>query len=93
MAGIVALATAIVGAVAGACSYVLYTAELVGVDASATLIVVSVLFALAALPVGYVAWRRAEKRGQENGYALAGIFVALGTLGSWFVVVAVALGK
>jgi hypothetical protein len=43
IAGVVALVMAIVGAVAGVSAYALYTANVIGVDASATLIIVSVL--------------------------------------------------
>jgi hypothetical protein len=93
IAGVVGLVMAIVGAIAGLSAYALYTADVIGVDASATLIIMSVLSALAAVPIGLVAWRQAKKRGQESNIALSGLFVAVGTLGSWFVVVTVALGK
>jgi hypothetical protein len=91
--GVVALLTAIVGSVAGLGSYVLYTANLVNSDNSANLILVSVLGSLIAVPIGFVGWRSAQKRHQQPVLAQAGMFLAIGTLGVWFIVVAVALGK
>jgi hypothetical protein len=57
------------------------------------LIVVSVLGALAAVLVGLVAWRLALRRDRDTRVALSGLWLGLGTLGSWLVVVSVALGK
>jgi hypothetical protein len=91
--GIVALATAVSGAIAGVCAYVLYTAEWISVDTSAILIAVSVLCALAALPIGLVGRWWADRRAEEARPALGGVFVALGTLGTWLVVVIYALGR
>jgi hypothetical protein len=54
IAGVVALGTAITGAVAGLRSYVLYDVEAIGADADAWLIVVSVLGALVAVLVGLI---------------------------------------
>ena len=91
--GVAGLVTAVVGAIAGLSAYAFYTVDLIGADASATLIIVSVLAALGALLIGLVASRLARRRDQDDRIALSGVFVAVGTLGSWFVVVAVALGK
>jgi hypothetical protein len=93
IAGVVALGTAITGAVAGLASYVLYEAELIGADAGANLIIVSVLGAVAAVLLGLVAWRLATSGGRDARVALSGLWLGVGTLGAWFVVVTVALGK
>jgi hypothetical protein len=91
--GVIALGTAIAGAVSGLASYMLYEAELIGADAGANLIIVSVLGALAAVPIGVIAWRLARRGGRDTRIALSGLWLGVGTLGSWFVVVTVALGK
>ena len=93
MVGVVALLIAIVGSVAGLGSYVLYSADAVSSDNSANLILASVLCSLIAAPIGYAGSRSAQKRHQQPVLAQAGMFLALGTLGAWVVVVAVALGK
>lgn len=93
IAGVVALVTAITGAVSGLASYVLYEAELVGADFGANLIIVSVLGAIAAVLLGLVAWRLATRGGRDTRVALSGLWLGAGTLGTWFVVVTVALGK
>lgn len=90
---IAALAVAITGAIAGLASFALYEEDLIGADASATLIAVSVLFAVAAIPIGLVARSLASRRGREPTLALSGVFLGLGTLFTWFVVVTVALGR
>jgi Na+/melibiose symporter-like transporter len=93
IAGIVALVTAIAGATAGLSAYVLYTVNFISADSSANLILVSVVCALVALLIGFAAWRLAERRAQESAFAQGGIMLAGGTLGAWFVVVVIALGK
>jgi hypothetical protein len=89
----VALLLAVVGAVAGFGSYALYSADTISADASANLILVSVLSSLIAAPIGFAGYRSAKQRHRQPVYAQAGMFLALGTLGVWFVVVADALGK
>jgi hypothetical protein len=91
--GITALLAAITGAIAGVASYALYAPALISVDTSATLIIISVVSALAAVPIGFLGYWSAERRAQQSGFALGGIFLAVGTLGSWLVVVTVALGR
>jgi hypothetical protein len=91
--GVVALLTAIVGGVAGLGSYVLYQADIVSSNTSANLILISLLCALIAAPVGFVGWRWAQKHRRDPVLAQAGMWLATGTLGAWLVVVAVALGK
>jgi hypothetical protein len=88
-----ALSIAVVGSVAGLGSYALYTADLISADASADLILLSVLSSLVAAPIGFVGDRLAKKRHERPVLAQAGMFLALGTLGAWFLVVAAALGK
>lgn len=84
---------AALGGVAGLGSYVLYSADVISADASAELILVSVLSSLIAAPIGFVGERLAKKRRERPALAQAGMFLALGTLGVWLLVVAVALGK
>jgi hypothetical protein len=91
--GVVALLIAVVGGVAGISSYVLYEANLVSVDTSANLILTSVLCSLAALPIGFVAGRWTERRHVYPVPAQSAAILAMGTLGAWLVVVAIALGK
>jgi hypothetical protein len=93
MVGGVALLTAIVGAGAGISSYVLYEANLITPNTGANLILVSVLCALVTLPIGVVGWLWNRRRRQNPVLAQSGLFLGIGTLGAWLVVVAVALGK
>lgn len=71
----------------------LYEANLISADTGANLILVSVLCSLIALPIGFVGWRWAERRGQEATLSQVAMALAAGTLGVWIVVVTVALGK
>jgi hypothetical protein len=91
--GVVALLVAIVGSVAGVCSYVLYEADLITSNTGANLILISLLCSLAALPIGFVGRRWAERRRQQPILAQSGAILGLGTLGAWIVVLVVALGK
>lgn len=93
IAGVAALGAAITGAVSGLASYVLYEAGFIGADASSTLIIVSVLGALAAVLIGPLAWRLATRGGRDATVALSGLWLGVGTLGTWLVVVTVALGR
>ena len=93
LVGWVAVLAAAAGAVVGLGSYVLYTADLVNADTSASLILVSLLCSLVALPIGFAGSRWTRKRDQDPDLAQAGMILAAGTLGVWLVVVAVALGK
>ena len=54
---------------------------------------IGVLSSLAAIPIGLGARFFARRHRQETTLALSGVFVALGTLCAWFVVVTIALGK
>jgi len=85
--------TAITGIVAGLGAYVLYTADLISSNTSANLIIVSLLCSLVATTIGFIARRRGKARNHPDSAAELGIILALGTLGVWFIVVAVALGK
>ena len=91
LVGVVALLVALAGSVA-VCSYVLYEADLITSNTGANLILTSVLCSLAALPIGFVGWRWAERRRQYPVLAQSGAILGMGTLGAW-VVVAIALGK
>jgi len=93
MVAVVALSIAVVGSVAGVGSYVLYSADVISADASADLILLSVLSSLTAAPVGFIGERLAKKHDDPPVVAQAGMILALGTLGAWLLVVAVALGK
>jgi hypothetical protein len=90
---VVGLLIAVVGSVAGLGSYVLYSADLIDADASADLILLSVLSSLIAAPIGFIGERRAKRRRERPVLAQAGMILALGTLGVWVLVVAAALGK
>jgi hypothetical protein len=90
---VVGLLIAVVGSVAGLGSYALYEADLISADASADLILLSVLSSLVAAPIGFVGDRLAKKRRERPVLAQAGMILALSTLGVWILVVAVALGK
>lgn len=91
--GVVALMTGILGGIAGLAAYALYEIEVIGVDTSANLIVLSLLCALVAIPIGVLGARWARKRGHEPVVAQAGAVVGLGTLAAWFVVLVYALGR
>jgi hypothetical protein len=91
--GAIALLIAIVGSVAGICSYVLSEADLVTPTTGAKLIATSFLCSLIAIPLGVVGWRWAERRRQYPVLAQSGAILAIGTLCAWFVVVTIALGK
>ena len=91
--GAVALLTAIVGSIAGLSSYALYEADIIGVDTSANLILVSVLCSLIAIPIGFAGSWWANKRGREPVLGQAATLLGIGTLGAWFVVLVYALGK
>jgi hypothetical protein len=91
--GVFAVVTASIGGIAGLAGAGLYEAELIGVDASANLIIASVLLALIAIPIGLVSSQWAKRRGQEPVLGQAGMLLGVGTLGAWFVVVVYALGR
>ena len=91
--GLVALVTAIGGGIAGLGAYALYEAEVIGVDASASLIIASVLCSLIAVPIAVLGLKLDKRRGQEPVLAQFAILVSVGTLAAWFVVVVYALGK
>jgi hypothetical protein len=93
MVGALALLTAFAGSIAGLGSYGLFEANLISADTGANLILVSVLCSLIALPIGFVGWQWAERRGQEATLSQVAMALAAGTLGVWIVVVTVALGK
>jgi hypothetical protein len=93
MVGALTLLTAFAGSMAGLGSYGLYEANLISVDTGANLILVSVRCSLIVLPIGFVGWRWAERRGQEATLSRVAMALAAGTLGVWIVVVTVALGK
>jgi hypothetical protein len=91
--GVVALVTAVVGIIAGLSGWWFYETELIGVDASTNLIIVSLLCPLIAIPVGFVGSRWAKKRRQEPLLSDSAIILGIGTLATWFVVFVYALGR
>jgi hypothetical protein len=90
---VIALVTAIAGGIAGLSGYGLYEAEVIGVDASANLIIASVLFALVAIPIGFAGSRLAQRRRRRAVLGQTAVLLAVGILGAWFVVVIYALGR
>ncbi|HEX6713671.1 MAG TPA: hypothetical protein VF066_09800 [Thermoleophilaceae bacterium] len=90
---VVALAVAVVGAAAGLCSLALYEADLVSVETSASLGVVSILCALIAVPVGVVGWRWAQRRSRQYVLGQAASLIGGGTLAAWFLAFVYALSQ
>jgi hypothetical protein len=94
---VVALVVAAVGVVAGLGVF-LYEAgalgtKVIGANGAANLGVASILSSLIAVPIGFVGWRWAARRGQESGLGKTATLVGVGTFGSWFVLVVYALGR
>lgn len=94
---IVALMAAVVGVVAGL-GFGLYEAgalgtEVIGANGAANLGVASILCSLIAIPIGFVGWRWAKRRGQKPNLGQIATLVGVGTFGSWFVLFVYALGK
>lgn len=89
----VAFVVALVGAAAGVGSIGLGEGELIGDDLAATLGVVSILFALAAVPIGFIGWRWAERRGERSGFGQAAGLIGGTTLIAWFALFFYALSQ
>ena len=90
---VIALAVAVVGAASGLGSLALYEADLVGVETSATLGVVSILCALIAVPLGVVGRRLARWRSQQIVLGQAASLIGGGTLAAWFLALVYALSQ
>lgn len=91
----VALVVAVVGVVAGlgvGLSEVIDT-EVIGANGAANLGVASILCSLIAIPIGFVGWRWAEKRGQQPAIGQAAALTGVGTFVAWFVLLVYALGQ
>jgi hypothetical protein len=89
----IGLLVALVGAVAGLASVVLWAADLISTDFSATLGVVSILCSLAAVPIGILGWRLAERRRERSGLGQAAGLIGGRTLLAWFAVLFYALSR
>jgi hypothetical protein len=89
----VALLVAVVGVVTGLGTLALYELDVIGADASANLGVASILCSLISIPIGFVGWRWAEKRGQQPLIGQAAALTGAGTFVGWFVLFVYALGK
>ena len=89
----IALAVAVVGAAAGLASFALYQADLVGVETSAILGVVSILCAVFAIPIGVLGRRWAGRRSQQSVLGQAAGLIGGGTLTGWFLALVYALSQ
>ena len=83
----------IAGGIAGLASYGLYEIEVVSSDTGASLILLSILCALTAIPIGLAGARWARRRGDDPALNQAAFFLGIGILGAWFVVLVYALGN
>jgi hypothetical protein len=89
----VGLIVALAGAAAGLAAVGLWAADVIGSDFTATLGVVSILCALAAVPIGIVGWRWAERRHEWSVLGQAASLIGGTTLLAWFAVLFYALSQ
>jgi len=92
---ILALVVAVVGVVAGlgVGLFEVIDTDMVGPNGSANLGVVSILCSLIAIPIGFVGWRWAEKRGRQPVIGQAAALTGAGTFLAWIVLFVYALGQ
>jgi hypothetical protein len=89
----VGLLVAIVGAAAGLGWIGLGLTEVISDDSGATLGVVSILCSLAAIPLGIIGWRWAERRGEQSVLGQAAGLIGGTTLLTWFALLFYALSQ
>ena len=89
----VGLLVALVGAAAGLGWIGLGLTEVIGDDSGATLGVVSILCSLAAIPLGIIGWRWAERRGELSVLGQAAGLIGGTTLLAWFALLFYALSQ
>ena len=90
---LVGFLVALVGAVAGLASIALWEPDLISTDAAATLGVVSILCAVAAIAIGVIGWRWADRRGERSSLGQAAGLIGGTTLFAWFAVLFYALSQ
>jgi predicted amino acid dehydrogenase len=93
---IVALVVAVVAVVAGlgvGLSETEVGTKVIGANGAVNLGVASILCSLVAIPIGFVGWRWAERRGQEPTLGKSATLIGVGTFATWFVLFVYALGK
>ena len=93
LVGAVGLVVALVGAVAGVGSIGLAEMEVISADFGATLGVVSILCSVAAIPIGVVGWRWAERRRERSSLGQAAGLIGTTTLLAWFALLFYALSQ
>ena len=89
----IGLVAALVGAAAGIAAFGLWAAGLIGTDMTATLGVVSILCSLAAVPIGIIGWRWAERRREWSALGQAAGLIGGTTLLGWFALFCYALSQ